>query len=250
MGFFKQLRQSVFGGNQQANKKRMDERLGRFTAPDAIGKRPVDPRQRNRNVTDATFEPLKLSAPPPEPVQTEQEEDEAIQKVLEREGIASAEAAFLSGQVHYVISSNVRYFQYLFMNDDGSPLNQLVVGFLDSSVYIYEQVTLEEALIFYRTTSPGGAVWDILRERGTVFGYKKDYRLASGDRVWHGAGPDSIARHEAVPKSGEPYKGYHPSLAYKDAKGAMGAKGGGVNLGKRGGSKKVAYFTPVKAKVD
>src|SRR6185369_13248540 len=83
---------------------------------------------------EATFE---LDVPPLPQPRTEEEEQQSVQEMLEAEGYASAEAAFLSGQPQYRISSNVSYFQYLFVFPDGQPQNELVVGFLDSSAYIY-----------------------------------------------------------------------------------------------------------------
>src|SRR6185369_2636615 len=77
---------------------------------------------------EATFE---LDVPPLPQPRTEEEEQQSVQEMLEREGYASAEAAFLAGNVHYVISSNVQYFQYLFLYPDGQPENELIVGFKD-----------------------------------------------------------------------------------------------------------------------
>lgn len=152
------------------------------------------------------------------------------------------ENAYLSGNRQYVISSNVEYFQYFMFYEDGSPQNVLYVGFKDGSLYSYQDVSMEEALVFYRAVSPGGAVWDHLRVRGTVFGYQKPYALVTGNRVWHAAGNASQLRHGAIPRTGEPYKGYTPHNNYFQAKGPMGPNT--VNLGKKRGKKKIQAFTP------
>lgn len=248
MGFFKPLK-SLFGWG---SKRPMT------AAAPPKAKTPFNRRNAGQTATftpvgPATFEPVggatfELDVPPLPQPRTFEEDEASAQQMLEREGYASAEAAFLAGEPKYVISSNVQYFQYLFVYPDGTPENELIVGFKDGSAYLYEDVSLEEALTFYHAGSPGGAIWDNLRLRGTVFGFQKNYRLIEGNRVWHAAGADSIARHEAIPKSGEPWKGFHPATQYRGAKGAMGAKAGGIDLSKRGGSKKVAYFTPVKSK--
>ncbi len=154
------------------------------------------------------------------------------------------EDRFLRGEVLYVgaASSNVEWFQWLGFYPDGQVQDQLYVGFQDGSVYEYSGISLSEALLFFRAGSPGGAVWDYLRIRGTVFGYKKSYRLVSGSRVWNQT-QSSQARHEAIPEMGEPFGGYHPATNFAGAPGKMGKAG--LSLNKRVGSKKKAYFVPI-----
>lgn len=181
---------------------------------------------------------------------SEADEEAAIQKMLEEQGIAADDAAFLAGEKRYVISSNVRSIQYHWTGAaSGSDDGILLVEYVDGSLYEYEPVPFGLAEDLYRAGSYGKWVWDNLRVRGTVFGYQIPYRLVTGDRVWHAAGKDSIARHQAIPKSGEPFLGYHPSMNYKGAKGVMGQKNAGVNLGKKG-SKKVGYWVTDKDLVD
>lgn len=193
----------------------------------------------NEGVTDATFETL----------------EDIGERAIREAGATAEEEAYLLGNPVNVTSSNVAWIQYLWRGEgpNGQPLagpelNLLYIGFLDGSSYEYSDVTFDEALDLYRAGSKGKWVWRELRILGTVFGFKKNYRLVEGNRVWHAAGADSIARHQAVPPSGEPYKSWHPSMNYKAAKGPMGAEGGGVNLGKKGGSRKVAHFIPKAAK--
>lgn len=154
------------------------------------------------------------------------------------------ESRFLSGQRRYVISSNVEYFQFFYADENGHVLNLLYVGFKDGSLYQYAEVTPEEALVIYRAASPGGAVWDHLRVRGSVFGFQKPYQLVTGTRLWN-ANTMGRVRHGAVGKSGEPYRGWHPTQNFGNASGQLGPKA--VDLGKRRSPRKIAAFTPTRA---
>lgn len=180
---------------------------------------------------EATFEPVN--------------EENLTKSELEDLAGDSDEDRFLRGEVHYVTSSNVDWFQWLGFWDDGQIRNQFYTGFLDSSIYEYDSVNLSEALIFFRASSPGGAVWDILRTRGNSWGWRKPYRLVSGNRLWTKTN-SSIARHEAIPETGAP-AGYHPLYAFTGAPGKMGQAN--LNLNKKRGSKKIAYFTGKGANV-
>lgn len=230
MGFFKSLRSAVFGrsGGGQAKPR---------------------PRPRPRPVPSFTLvsDEAEFNIVPEEPPLPSGAESHELPDAITSALADAGEEAFLGGEVVYVQSSNVGWIQYLYVYPGGEPLNELVIGFLDNSIYAYEQVSLEEALNLYRADSKGKWVWHELRILGTVFGYKKNYRKIAGDRHWERTG-DSISRHEAIPPTGEVTKGYHPLYNYKGVKGPMGAVGGGINLGKRGGSKKIAYFSPNKAK--
>lgn len=195
---------------------------------------------------EATFE---LVTPESEAREAEREED-AVQRMLEKEGLASAEADFLAnGSIQYVLSSNVHAIQYLWLNPDGSLLQQLYVTFKDGSLYAYYDVPIDVARQLYHASSYGKAVWDLLRQRGTVYGHQYTYALVSGARVWYDAGVHSQGRHESLPKSGEPFVGYHSEKNWKRAKGMAGNPNAGVNLNQRGGSRKVSIFTPIQAKV-
>ncbi len=68
-----------------------------------------------------------------------------------------------------VSSSNVAVFQY------DAQAEELTVGFKNGSVYRYAGVTLSEARQFYDASSKGGAVWDLLRVRGSAEGHKKSF---------------------------------------------------------------------------
>ncbi len=256
MGFFKSLARgarNVFGGTSKPAKSASIPRSASFPPVGeatftlvADENRPL-PRTKSGAEEEAdVMRVLRGDQLPTTPTLGEQESE--AEATLKAAASTQAELDFLGGEVLYVKSSNVYYFQYLFAHPDGSPQNELIVGFLDGSAYLYQDISIDEASAFYHASSPGGEVWNRLRLRGTVYGHQKDYRLIEGHRVWHAAGADSISRHEAIPKSGEPFKGFHSSLNYKGAKGAMGAVGGGVSLGKRGGSKKVAHFLSSRAK--
>lgn len=56
----------------------------------------------------------------------------------------------------------------------------LELGFKNGGAYGYHDVTRDEARTFYNASSKGNWVWDNLRVRGTVFGYKKSYAYISG----------------------------------------------------------------------
>jgi hypothetical protein len=199
----------------------------------------------NSDVEDAQFN-LVID----EGRKTEAEEEADVKALLEREGISSAESDFLgNGTILYTISSNVFSIQYLWLNPDGSPLNQLYVAFRDGSLYAYYDVPLEVARQMYHANSYGKAVWQLLRQEGSVYGHKFAYALVSGNRVWYDAGKDSQGRHESLKKKGEPFKGYHPATNWEGAKGRAGSPTAGVNLNKRGGtSRKVQIFTPIQAR--
>jgi hypothetical protein len=154
-------------------------------------------------------------------------------------GLDREEARLLGGERIDVESSNVGWFQY-FQKDE-----ELHVGFLDGSVYAYYRVPLDTVFQIWRAGSKGGAIWDLLRVRGTVFGYKFEYAFLDGastsTRKWHEgvpgqrnkkgqflsksqAGLESRKRHGALGPAGEPYKGYHPATAF--GKGGLGKKRG------------------------
>jgi hypothetical protein len=153
-----------------------------------------------------------------------------ISEILDTE-----ENRFLAmGERIYVNSSNVAWIQYL-AAFEGTP-EHLYVGYLDGSAYGYSEITPEMAIAFLNAPSKGKWVWDNLRIRGTVFGWQKPYAFlnaASGEatRKWHEAGQSSQARHAAIPKHGEPFRGYHPADNFHVAKGPLGPNGseGGPN---------------------
>ena len=69
----------------------------------------------------------------------------------------------------FVHSSNVAQFQY-FINSE-----TMLVEFLNGSTYKYDNVTEQEAVSFFVAQSKGGAVWSILRVRGSKTQHKKPY---------------------------------------------------------------------------
>ncbi len=77
------------------------------------------------------------------------------------------------GQPLKMKSSNVDEIRY---NPEQS---QLTITFKNGNTYQYENVSIREAEVFARAASPGGWVWDALRVRGSVFGYRKAYTLLS-----------------------------------------------------------------------
>lgn len=69
-----------------------------------------------------------------------------------------------------VHSTNVNMLQFFI--DAG----KLVVEYKDGSRYTYDNVTEDEAIQFAKAPSKGGAVWDLLRVRGSKTAHKKNYR--------------------------------------------------------------------------
>jgi hypothetical protein len=126
------------------------------------------------------------------------------------------EGRFLAGEWETNFSSsNVAAFQWFSPEKYPEEANKLTIEFHDGSIYQYANVTRTEALSFYYAPSKGTWVWDNLRVRGTVFGWKKPYVLLSGfgigeERVWHQT-EESRRRHGLIQPEGEPRKGWHPA---------------------------------------
>ena len=70
----------------------------------------------------------------------------------------------------FVHSSNVAMLQYF------GDSQKLMVEFLNGSSYLYDNVTENEAIQFYAAHSKGGAVWSLLRVRGSRTLHKKPYK--------------------------------------------------------------------------
>lgn len=232
--------------------------VGTVTQPEPIPRR--QPKPVIPPVPSAVFTPVGEAAFPPVAEATFELTDPATFEPESAEGwtasdlddlfTGSDEDRFLSGEVKYVQSSNVAWFQWLgFYEGTGQVRDQLYVGFLDGSVYEYDGVNLSEALLFFRTDSPGRTVWRELRILGTTFGYRKPYRLVSGYRLWNTTSA-SAARHESIPAYGEPKMPvgtYHPLTNWASAPGKMGAAN--ISLSKKKGSRKVAHFVGKGANV-
>jgi hypothetical protein len=149
--------------------------------------------------------------------------------------IASPENDFLGGKTYdSFTSSNVRWMRY------ENELEHLYIGYKDGSTYGYGPVSPDQALRGFHAPSKGTWVWDELRIRGTVFGFKVPYWFMDGPsgkiRRWHEHSELSREIHGKIGKEGEPFPGYHPAdeadriLAMRAA-----AKGG---LGKKRGKRK------------
>lgn len=70
----------------------------------------------------------------------------------------------------FVNSSNVVLFQYF------KDVQKLLVEFKGGKSYLYDNVSKTEAIEFATAQSKGGAVWDLLRVRGSRTAHKKPYR--------------------------------------------------------------------------
>ena len=119
--------------------------------------------------------------------------------------------AFLHfGQWLPVKSSNVAAIQY-----DGER-SRLQIEFLDKGkgpgFYGYDDVSIREAEFLARSGSKGGWVWDNLRVRGTVFGWKKPYQflsMSSYQPNWMRS-PATRKKHGDIAFSGEHTEDHKP----------------------------------------
>jgi len=117
--------------------------------------------------------------------------------------LSEAEAWALAGGWQPVSSSNV--VAILYEADDERLLIEYGKAGKPSSFYAYQPVPLAMAMSLYDAPSKGTWVWDNLRLRGTVFGYKVPYVFLSGPsaarRKWHRT-QESRARHGRIGPSG------------------------------------------------
>lgn len=199
-----------------------------------VGQQPTrEPPRRSRIPTvDLDYVPTVFLDYPEVELDNPKDEPEEFDGDLD-----SPENRFLQGEVTYTPqSSNVAWIQYE-SGPEGSTTGILYIGYQDGSVYRYFDLTPDDALSLYAASSKGTWVWDNLRLRGTVFGFKVMYEFLDGPskakRKWHEAGLASRQRHGNIPASGEPYPGYHPADNYHMAQGKLGP-----NLGKKRGSKR------------
>lgn len=103
-------------------------------------------------------------------------------------------------------SSNVGSFRFLHKS------NELEILYKDGSAYLYSNISEAEAKSLFHAPSRGGWVWDNLRVRKSVYGFKKPYALISAfgkQRNWMKT-PKKRLRHGKIGPEGEPYKGWHP----------------------------------------
>ncbi len=108
------------------------------------------------------------------------------------------------GQWLSVQSSNVDALQY------HPEESKLIIRFKDKGsgpgFYSYDNVSIREAEDIARSASKGGWVWDRLRIRGTVFGFKKSYQFLSGASSYQPKwmrSPQARAAHGQVGPEGE-----------------------------------------------
>lgn len=108
---------------------------------------------------------------------------------------------FLYGEYVEVVSSNVLAIQY------DKEHQWLYVVFKTNAWYQYFDVTVKEAESLFFAGSKGGWVWDNLRIRGTVFGYKKRYQFMQynlgGYQPRYLASPTWESEHAAIPATGD-----------------------------------------------
>lgn len=108
---------------------------------------------------------------------------------------------FLGGELQYVTSSNVDWIQY----DRNKHL--LYIGYKNGASYVYYDVDPVESSSLYNAGSKGRWVWDELRVRGTVFGYKKNYAFLEytlgGYQPRYMDNSGWQAEHAAIPPNGD-----------------------------------------------
>lgn len=78
-----------------------------------------------------------------------------------------------NGSILYVHSSNVAAAQYTIES------NQLILSFLNGSVYVYGDVSEDEAISFAQSMSKGSWVWQNLRVLGSKTAHKKPFHKIS-----------------------------------------------------------------------
>lgn len=78
------------------------------------------------------------------------------------------------GDIFFVASSNVVTAQY-FLDEKKMTVEYLRRG-KPNAVYIYGNVTEQDAISFVQAGSKGKFIWDFFRVRGTVYGHRKPYQ--------------------------------------------------------------------------
>lgn len=143
-----------------------------------------------------------------------QEDERELREALEATEIpprvlSEEEAWAESGEWLPVSSSNVAAIAY------DAEDERLLIEYKDGSSYAYQPVNMPMAIDFYRAGSKGTWVWDHLRERGTVFGYKIPYTHLSGPsqkitgqelRKWLRT-EETRRKHGQIPASGRDFHG-------------------------------------------
>lgn len=114
--------------------------------------------------TDAYFQGL-LGAPPIEGTDVGQGRPGG----QDNRSDVDSKSAFLFGAWMTVSSSNVAAAQW----DEERQV--MTIEFHDGSFYEYAHITAGDAESFADAPSKGGWVWDVLRVRGTVFGFNPDH---------------------------------------------------------------------------
>ena len=99
---------------------------------------------------------------------------EQVQEWKQRElGNEEAEAFVYGGKEIFMHSSNVRSAQY--MPDS----QQMYVSFKNGGQYIYDNVSVQEAIKMIQALSKGGEIWDTYRVRGSKTATRKPYKKIS-----------------------------------------------------------------------
>lgn len=100
-------------------------------------------------------------------------------------------------------SQHVQFMQYL------KEESTLYIGYhTNNSIYAYFDISPEEARGYYQLITTGtpnvgtSVVWKQLRQKGTAFGYQKDYTLVTGASPMYKGTSTWESEHMGIPPSG------------------------------------------------
>lgn len=150
------------GFNGEALMAKLRDLLGKLRSKLRIGKprAPVVPRREargHRGVAVGSTKPGEMDL---------SQENIDKWKPLDHETVS---AFVYDGAPLFVHSTNVAMFQY------HREAHKLMVEFHNGSAYLYSDISDDDAFYFAQTFSKGGAIWDLLRVRGSRTAHKKPY---------------------------------------------------------------------------
>lgn len=184
MGIFRRVKSFFSTGATKRAEQNLNRRLAELkatpTGPKPLTPGPTPTENRLMKLADLARDArTRVSESANAATNSSDKESEKEEEVL-ADGPANDLEAFLYFR-HWinVQSSNVFAIQYVI---EDKTLN---VEYKDASVYEYFPVAMEIAEDFITAPSKGKWVWDHLRVRGTVFGFKVPYRLVSYPHGYH-----------------------------------------------------------------
>jgi hypothetical protein len=195
---------------ERAEKERLDK-------ADKVERARREHRERTKTDRKASELFKRMEEKVREEVESEPEEDtgEILEQAQPWDDYSpqSEEYAFLKGEwISAPNSSHIVAFRYLVFDE------QLEIEYKNekrsgTTFYGYNPVGRSLAMGLLARKS-NVWVWDNLRRRGTVFGFKIPYHIlpaiSSHEPLWHRAGEASRVRHGKIGPEGEPYPGWRP----------------------------------------